>query len=97
MLNSGKKINILTLVLSEKKILNETKKQVKWLVPKRVPDDGNSKNASCTHNCISTFLFNHDGSITAELLLNVQLTLWFTKTFISLHIQYTHVSKQRPV
>ena len=25
MLNSGKKINILTLVLSEKKILNETK------------------------------------------------------------------------
>ena len=38
MLNSGKK-NILTLVLSEKKILNETKKkhilhlQVKWPVP----------------------------------------------------------------
>ena len=33
-----KKINILTLVLSEKKILNETKNhnpplQVKWLVP----------------------------------------------------------------
>ena len=26
MLNSGKQINILTLVLSEKKILNETKK-----------------------------------------------------------------------
>ena len=46
MLNSGtkfcalrdKKINILTIVLSEKKILNETKTitplQVKWLVPK---------------------------------------------------------------
>ena len=47
MLNSGKKfalcatkkINILTLVLSEKKILNETKNhkkklQVKWSVPK---------------------------------------------------------------
>ena len=41
MLNSGKKLNILTLVLSEKKILNETKKhnpppppfQVKWSVP----------------------------------------------------------------
>ena len=46
MLNSGKKIalratkkiNILTLVLSEKKILNKTKKhnpplQVKWSVP----------------------------------------------------------------
>ena len=44
MLNSGKKIralrdkkNILTLVLSEKKILNETKNhnplQVKWSVP----------------------------------------------------------------
>ena len=43
MLNSGKKINILTLVLSEKKILNETKTitppppppplQVKWSVP----------------------------------------------------------------
>ena len=47
MLNSGKKfahyatkaINILTLVLSEKKILNETKKhnplplQVKWSIP----------------------------------------------------------------
>ena len=54
MLNSGKKIcdkkiNILTLVLSEEKILNETKKnitppppppppplQVKWSVPKSV-------------------------------------------------------------
>ena len=49
MLNSGikihasrdkKKINILTLVLSEKKILNETKNhnpplQVKWSVPKK--------------------------------------------------------------
>ena len=47
MLNSGtlfcalcaKKINILTIVLSEKKILNETKNhnpplQVKWSVPK---------------------------------------------------------------
>ena len=42
MLNSGKKnwalrdkkINILTLVLSEKQILNETKNQVKWSVPK---------------------------------------------------------------
>ena len=41
MLNSGKKINILTLVLSEKKFLNETKNhnplpplQVKWSVPK---------------------------------------------------------------
>ena len=40
MLNSGKKINILTLVLSKKKILNETKNhippppfQVKWSVP----------------------------------------------------------------
>ena len=39
MLNSGKKIDILTLVLSEKKILNETKTitpsplQVKWSVP----------------------------------------------------------------
>ena len=38
MLNSVKKINILTLLLSEKKILNETKKhmpplQVKWSVP----------------------------------------------------------------
>ena len=39
MLNSGKKINILTLVLFEKKILNETKEthilhlQVKWSVP----------------------------------------------------------------
>ena len=37
MLNSGKKIratkkiNILTLVLSEKKILNETKKQIRYL------------------------------------------------------------------
>jgi hypothetical protein len=35
MLNSGKKINILTLVLSEKNILNKTKNhnpplQVKW-------------------------------------------------------------------
>ena len=51
MLNSGKKIralrdikkNILTLVLSEKKILNETKNhnhtplQVKWSVPKDRP------------------------------------------------------------
>ena len=48
MLNSGKKIralrdkkNILTLVLSEKKILNETKNynpplQVKWSVPKPI-------------------------------------------------------------
>ena len=45
MLNSGKKfatkkINILTLVLSEKKFLNETKNhnpplQVKWSVPKK--------------------------------------------------------------
>ena len=39
MLNSGKKKNILTLVLSEKKILNETQNhnpfmQVKWSVPK---------------------------------------------------------------
>ena len=39
MLNSGKKKNILTLVLSEKKNLNETKNhnpplQVKWSVPK---------------------------------------------------------------
>ena len=37
MLNSVKKINILTLVLSEKKFLNETKNltplQVKWSVP----------------------------------------------------------------
>ena len=35
MLYFGKKINILTLVLSEKKFLNETKKnlQVKWAVP----------------------------------------------------------------
>ena len=39
MLNSGKKNNILTLVLLEKKILNETKNhnipplQVKWSVP----------------------------------------------------------------
>ena len=51
MLNSGekirvlrdKKINILTLVLSEKNILNETKNhtptplQVKWSVPKKAP------------------------------------------------------------
>jgi hypothetical protein len=49
MLDSGKKIralrdktkNILTLVLSEKKILNETKNhnppQIKWSVPKMVP------------------------------------------------------------
>ena len=46
MLNSGKKINILTLVLSEKKILNENINhnppptphplQVKWSVPKYV-------------------------------------------------------------
>ena len=41
MLNSGKKINILTLVLSEKKILNKTKNhnpplQVKWSVPNTV-------------------------------------------------------------
>ena len=43
MLNSGKKINILILVLSEKKILNETKNhnpppppQVKWSVPYQV-------------------------------------------------------------
>ena len=40
MLNSGEK-KILTLVLSEKKILNETKKhnpplQVKWSVPKQI-------------------------------------------------------------
>ena len=39
MLNSEEKKNILTLVLSEKKILNETKNhnpplQVKWSVPK---------------------------------------------------------------
>ena len=44
MWNSGKKIYILTLVMSEKKILNETKNhnppppppplQVKWSVPK---------------------------------------------------------------
>ena len=40
MLNSGKKINILTLVLSENKFLNETKNhnptpllQDKWSVP----------------------------------------------------------------
>ena len=38
MLNSGEKKNILTLVLSEKKFLNETKNhnpllQVKWSVP----------------------------------------------------------------
>ena len=40
MLKSGKKINILTLGLTEKKILNETKNhnpppplQVKWSVP----------------------------------------------------------------
>ena len=37
MLNSGKTINILTLVLSVKKILNETKNhnplQVKWSLP----------------------------------------------------------------
>ena len=37
-LRATKKINILTLVMSEKKILNETKNhnpplQVKWLVP----------------------------------------------------------------
>ena len=40
MLNSGKKIDILTLVLSVNKFLNETKNhnppplQVKWSVPK---------------------------------------------------------------
>ena len=39
MLNSEKKKNILTLVLSQKKILNETKNhnpslQVKWSIPK---------------------------------------------------------------
>ena len=40
MINSGKKINTLTLVLSENKFLNETKNhnpppplQVKWSVP----------------------------------------------------------------
>ena len=42
MLVSGKKINILTLVLSENKFLNETKNhnpplQVKWSVPNRIP------------------------------------------------------------
>ena len=57
MLNSGKKIrawrdkkiNILTLVLSEKKILNETKNhippppfQVKWSVPKHFTIDSNN-------------------------------------------------------
>jgi hypothetical protein len=54
MLNSGKKIralrdkkNILTLVLSEKKILNETKTitplQVKWSIPKDISLHGLSK------------------------------------------------------
>ena len=69
MFNSGKKIvlcatkkiNILTLVLSEKKILNETKNhnpplQVKWSVPNVFPGFGNyitdirpmiSQNQSC--------------------------------------------------
>ena len=41
MLNSEKKKNILTLVLSEKKFLNETKNhnpspQVKWSIPKEM-------------------------------------------------------------
>ena len=41
---SGKKMNILTLVLSEKKFLNETKNhnpplQVKWSVPKTNSDN----------------------------------------------------------
>jgi hypothetical protein len=43
-----KKINILTLVLSEKKFLNETKNhnsplQVKWLVPNEVTINQNTE------------------------------------------------------
>jgi hypothetical protein len=68
MLNSGekkfvlyatKKINILTLVLSEKKILNETKDhtpllQVKWSVPNIIIS---SKDSSYSHVLLLRYLY----------------------------------------
>jgi hypothetical protein len=62
MLNSGKK-NFLTLVLSEKKFLNETKNhnppplQVKWSVPNDMPEMVES----------STYLFADDTTIFREI------------------------------
>ena len=62
MLNSGKKfalcatkkINIITLVMSEKKILNETKNhnplQIKWSVPKVIPLLQKYQQKIITHN-----------------------------------------------